>query len=58
MSICIVYLKNCIYQVIKILRRLFYFTLIVESKENATWLLLESAYPIGDLAEKWSRPNT
>ena len=24
-----------------------YFTLIVESTENATWLLLESAYPIG-----------
>ena len=24
-----------------------YFTLIVESTENATWLLLERAYPIG-----------
>jgi len=24
-----------------------YFTLIVESTENATWLLLELAYPVG-----------
>ena len=35
-----------------------YFTLIVESTENATWLLLERAYPIGGrlvhrLREDW-----
>ena len=35
-----------------------YFTLIVESTENATWLLLKSAYPIGGrpvyrLGEDW-----
>ena len=35
-----------------------YITLIVESTENAIWLLLKSAYPIGDrlvhrLREDW-----
>ena len=35
-----------------------YFILIIESTENATWLLLESAYPIGGrplhrLREDW-----
>jgi len=35
-----------------------YFTLIVESTENATWLLLKRAYPVGGrpvhrLREDW-----
>jgi len=56
MSIYITYLKNGVYPVIKIVRCLF--TLIVESTENAIWLLSKRAYPVGGrlvrrLREDW-----
>jgi len=34
-----------------------YFTLIVESTENATFLLLKSAYHIGDRLVHWLRED-
>ena len=58
MSIYIAYLKKVVYIQLLSFAVSIYFTLIVESTENAIWLLLKSACPVGgrpvhSLREDW-----